>query len=170
MAMIDYGCLMFRNGNLISNGMFTPMKDTCGFVDEEFEHQYFGVCGDEEFFVGFYKHQISYKYNGKIDHIWVNCSEHNGPAFISCKWKEMKIMPSGKAPLLTITKRNGFYVCKFEYKGDKYKIFFGLGVDYDWYKKSRLVNYFRTNPTYLWHSFYRKIKWFVQDWRMYHNG
>lgn len=33
MAMIDYGAIAFKNGKLISTGMFTPMKDMVGWED-----------------------------------------------------------------------------------------------------------------------------------------
>ena len=33
MAMMDYGAIAFKNGKLISTGMFTPMQDMVGWED-----------------------------------------------------------------------------------------------------------------------------------------
>ena len=52
-----------------------------------------------------------------------------------------------------VTKRNGYYVCKWKYKGNKYKVYFGYGVDFYIYKKYRIVNAYHPSPSYFdWKS------------------
>lgn len=38
MAMIDYGAIAFKNGKLISTGIFTQMKDMVGWEDTKMTH------------------------------------------------------------------------------------------------------------------------------------
>ena len=42
------------------------------------------------------------------------------------------------------------------YNGDKYKVYFGYGVDFDAYKKWHIVNYYRSLPFY-WRNFIYNI-------------
>ena len=56
---------------------------------------------------------------------------------------------------VTVTKRNGYYVCKWKYKGNKYKVYFGYGVDLPYYKKYRMVNYYRSPEFFVYN---------VRDW------
>lgn len=162
MAMMDYGAIAFKNGELISTEFFTPMIDMVGWEDTEndvyhdyhadedkplnLNGNYFAYVGDTDCTLAFYKCQIdvNYKYsNGTYGHHheWFNSTNYVGWR----KW-EYHIGWFGDvnygAPV--VTKRNGYYVCKWKYKGDKYKVYFGYGVDLDCYKKYRIVNYYRT--------------------------
>ena len=161
MAMIDYGAIAFKNGKMISTGMFTPMIDMVGWEDTEndvyhdyccdkdkplnLSGNYFAYVGDVDCTLAFYKQQIvivkkyddgTYSYH----HEWFNCTD-----YIWSKWKHF--ICGKDTGDVVVTKRNGYYVCKWKYKGDKYKVYFGYGVDFDCYKKYRIVNYYRT-PKY----------------------
>lgn len=162
MAMMDYGAIAFKNGKLISTGMFTSMIDMVGWEDTEndvyrnwhtdkyeplnLKDNFFAYVGDSDCTLAFYKCQIdiSYKYNDGTyghRHEWFNSTNYVGWR----KW-EYHIGWFGDidygAP--TVTKRNGYYVCKWKYKGDNYKVYFGYGVDFDYYKKHRIANYYRS--------------------------
>ena len=185
MAMIDYGAIGFKNGKLISTDMFTPMMDTVGWEDtdkdlgwEEDIHgekvstplklkgNYFLYIGDKDHTIAFYKASIDMiEWNKSIDEHnftvkdeWFNWTNYNG-------WKSWdkhfgEWTRGGKyANLIVVKPRNGYYVLKWEYKGNKYKVYFGYGVDLDWYKKTHMVNYFRTCPKIWWIHF----KWWIED-------
>lgn len=70
---------------------------------------------------------------------WYTIEFLNDTKFIWSKW----ICPT-KYNDIIVTKRNGYYVCRWKYKGDKYKVYFGYGVDFDYYKKWHIVNYYRS--------------------------
>lgn len=59
---------------------------------------------------------------------------------------------------MKVTKRNGYYVFKWKYKGNRYKVYFGYGVDIDYYKKYRIVNYYRSPEFRL----YKVRRWFEE--------
>lgn len=208
MAVIDYGAIAFKNGKLISTGMFTDMKDTVGFSDKELpllgregQESIGGNCfvtvGDERIIIGFFKctmlwwvktavkddpnHGYAYRENvemfGYSPYVkwgrWENqlCIEsHWGKR---AGWVKMVVKP-----------KNGYYVAKitvyeaFPLSGKnvsaRYKVYFGYGVDYDFYKKTRRVNYYRSPehlirelPSYIkWQLFYplkHKVKVFCEN-------
>ena len=167
MAMIDYGAIAFKNGKLISTEMFTPMVDMVGWEDTEndvyesrshvdgepesdymkpikLKGNYFAYVGDKDCTLAFYKEQIvilekcddgtfSYhrEYFNFTNYIWSKWEYYAGEGFAKIK----------------VIKRNGYLVCKWKYRGDKYKVYFGYGVDFDYYKKYYMVNYYRS-PKY----------------------
>lgn len=174
MAMIDYGAIAFKNGKLISTGEFTPMKDMvgwedtkddmCHFFDTEgyspmhLRGNYFAYIGDKECTVAFYKCTIVivYQYN---DAYWGELETLNSSNYVWSKWKHITRYGD-----IVVTKRNGYYVCRWNYKGDKYKVYFGYGVDFDAYKKWHIVNYYRSIP-YLWNQLkwnLKKLKWKIE--------
>ena len=154
MAMIDYGAIAFKNGKLISTGMFTPMKDMVGWEDTKndtyhdyysnedkplnLNGNYFAYIGDQEYTVAFYKCRMVVVENSH-DNFWYTIEFINNTKFIWSKW----ICPT-KYNDIIVTKRNGYYVCRWKYKGNKYKVYFGYGVDFDYYKKWHIVNYYRS--------------------------
>ena len=157
MAMIDYGAIAFKNDKLISTDMFTPMIDMVGWedTDEDVYHDYnkdkdvplklkgnyFAYIGDKDCTLAFYKCQIviAERYN---DGTFGYCHEYfNCTNYTWLKWE--KYAGEGLAKV-KVTKRNGYLVCKWKYKGDKYKAYFGYGVDLDYYKKYRIANYYRS--------------------------
>lgn len=154
MAMIDYGAIAFKNGKLVSTAMFSPMKDMVGWEDRatDIYHDYnthkdrllalngnyFAYIGDSECTIAFYKERLvivgksdkTYTYKDE----WFNC---NG--YTWSKWEDY-----AGSEKVKVTKRNGYLVCRWKYKGDKYKVYFGYGVDFDYYKKWHMVNYYRS--------------------------
>lgn len=159
MAFIDYGAIAFKNKKLISTDVFTPMKDTCGFSDKDnregnFDGNYFVVCGDNDLCVGFYKTLITWKTNYED----TAKSETFDWYQEFKKWKywvkdilyESKELNGGYEEVyITVKPRNGYCVAKWNYKGDKYKVYFGYGVDLNFYKKTKRVNYYRSPEYYL---------------------
>lgn len=66
------------------------------------------------------------------------------------RWEESFYPDSLFHPTDIVVKpRNGYYVAKFSLDGDKYKVYFGYGVDLSFYKKTRRVNYYRSPEFYI---------------------
>lgn len=156
MAMIDYGAIAFKNGKLISTGMITPMMDTCGFSDKDaklpecesnFDGHFFVTVGNKRLLFGFYKTSMYWfsadRFGKKEDCECFDC----GPYAKWTRWEEYYF--NGNDLVWVIVKpKNGYYVAKFSIDGDVYKVYFGYGVDFDFYKKTRRVNFYRS-PEYL---------------------
>ena len=154
MAMMDYGAIVFKNGKLISTDMFTDMIDMVGWEDTEddiyhnyntdkneqlkLKGNYFAYIGDADCTVAFYKTgmRIVEKFEDEFlnDYEWFNNAYYTWS-----KWSRWV-----KGNNMKVTRRNGYYVFKWKYKGDKYKVYFGYGVDLYSYKKYRIVNYYRS--------------------------
>lgn len=177
MAMMDYGAIAFKNGKLISTDMFTSMMDMVGWKDTEkdiyhdyntdkdkpleLNGNYFAYVGDKDCTLAFYKCQmvVSQRYEDgsfSCHHEYFNCTNYTWS-----KWKDYVGVDSTK---VKVTKRNGYFVCRWKYKGDKYKVYFGYGVDLPCYKKLHIVNYYRS-PKY---RLYKIKTWFkdkIYDWK-----
>ena len=169
MAMMDYGAIAFKNGKLISTKMFTPMIDMVGWEDTEkdtyynyntekdeqlkLNGNYFAYIGDAECTVAFYKTvmRIVERYDNKF---YNHTELFNNGYYTWTKWTNW-----AHGNDMKVTKRNGYYVFKWKYKGDKYKVYFGYGVDLASYKRCRIVNYYRS-PEYI---FRYKIPTWIKD-------
>ena len=167
MAMIDYGAIAFKNGKLISTDMFTPMIDMVGWEDVEtdtyhdynrdtdeplkLKNNYFAYIGDANCTVAFYKTYLCIveKYYGEF---WKETEWFNDCYYTWSKWEKWLLGNKMK-----VTKRNGYYVFKWKYNGNKYKVYFGYGVDLSYYKKTRRVNYYRSTR----HIFYKLFRKFM---------
>ena len=153
MAMIDYGAIAFKNGELISTGMFTPMKDTCGFSDrdnklpgmgEQLDGNQFVVIGNEDIVFGFYKSYMTYWSKGSIS--TEDCYVSFNRKYPYYKWKKYEDMipyKQGWADIV-VKPKNGYFVANIKIGEDKYKVYFGYGVDFNFYKKTKRVNYYRS--------------------------
>lgn len=179
MAMLDYGAIVLKNGKLVNDDLFTPMIDAVGWEDTdndcynhygysytlgknyvekipiELKDKYFTYIGDSECTIGFYKEQLVlvYKFNDGTffyDKEYFNCTSYTWS-----KWVKYAGMN-----MIVVTQRNGYLVCRWKYKGDKYKVYFGYGVDVDCYKKWRIVNYYRS-PGF---TLRQAIRWFRDKW------
>ena len=155
MAMIDYGAIAFKNGKLISTDMVTPMMDTCGFSDKDtklpgckssFDGRFFVTVGNKRLLFGFYKTSMH----------WFSVDSYEKTEGCECfgcgpyeKWTRWeKYYFNGNDLIWVIVKpKNGYYVAKFSLDGDVYKVYFGHGVDFEFYKKTRRVNFYRS-PEY----------------------
>lgn len=177
MAMLDYGAIAFKNGKLISTEMFTPMIDMVGWVDTKkdtyhdyhtdkdeplkLDGNYFAYVGDEDCTLAFYKGQlvIAERYKEgtfRYHHEYFNCTNYT--------WSKWEDYAGEGLAKIKVTKRNGYYVCKWKYKGDNYKVYFGYGVDFHYYKKWHIVNYYRSPE----HRLYEIKCWFkdkIYDWK-----
>ena len=159
MAMIDYGAIAFKNGECISTEMFTPMKKTCGFSDKNdsksnLDGNYFVVCGDKELAIGFYKEQVAWTSNLSE---WSEC---NGEEYFRSsnfhKWAYYRkllyfnkvendaIQERWVCAELTVKPKKDYYVARWNYKGDNYEVFFGYGVDLDFFKGTGALNYYHS--------------------------
>ena len=106
---------------------------------------YFAYVGDSDCTLAFYKEQLvivqrysdgTFSYN----HEYFNCTHYTWS-----RWEDYVIDPSIQSFMdIVVTKRNGYLVCRWKYKGDKYKVYFGYGVDFASYKKWHIVNYYRS--------------------------
>ena len=174
MAMMDYGAIAFKNGKLISTDMFTPMIDMVGWEDKEedtyhdynrnvdeplnLKGNYFAYIGDSNCTVAFYKSglRIVERYE---DEFWNESEWFNSTNYTWSKWSNWV-----RGHYMKVTKRNGYYVFKWKYNGDKYKVYFGYGVDYDYYKRYRIVNYYHS-PKYRLYEIKRWFKNKIYDWK-----
>lgn len=173
--MSDYGAIAFKNGKLISTDMFTPMIEMVGWEDTERDtyhnyeankdvplnlvDEYFAYIGDKDVTLAFYECKIAiierYKDGTFGYHYeWFDCTNYTWS-----KWESGYLGRDGKTKA-KVTKRNGYYVCKWEYKGDKYKVYFGYGVDLGYYEKYHMVNYYRSLE-YIFEQFKDKL----HDWK-----
>ena len=173
MAYIDYGAIVMKNGNQINNSLFMDMKDFVGWEDNpeiidyrtkeplNLKGSYFAYIGDAEITLCFYKDiltivenytdvesSIFYKtvYNMRNNYIWFKWSDYIG----GCK--------------CTVIHRNGYYVLRWKYKNDNYKVYFGYGVDPYYYKAHHIVNYYRSLDFYI-HKLLNIIQWKFRDFR-----
>lgn len=161
MAIIDYGAIAFKNGKLISTKMFTPMHQTCGFTDDghalpgadsSFDGNCFVVIGNQQFLVGFYKESIIWWY----DHgeAWEEDRYEYGVEMLA--WSEYHGWSRWNKSFstinfirdITVKPRNGYYVANIRLGADRYKVHFGYGVDFGFYKKTGRVNYYRSPEHY----------------------
>lgn len=182
MAMSDYGAIAFKNSKLISTEMFTPMIDMVGWEDTEtdvyesrahivgepesnymkplnLKGNYFAYIGDKDCTLAFYKQSmvIVDKYNdGTFGYNYENFAANY---YTWSKWETYAGLSDEGFPRVKVTHRNGYYVCRWKYKGDKYKVYFGYGVDLPYYKKYRIVNYYRS-PEFL---ICYKLRWWIKD-------
>lgn len=174
MAMLDYGAIAFKNGKLISTDMFTPMIDMVGWEDTEkdtyhnydkdideplnLKGNYFAYIGDSDCTVAFYKTTIRIVEN--VGGKFFNSIEYLGSTYFT--WSKWEQWLHGND--IKVTKRNGYYVCKWKYKGNKYKVYFGYGVDLGYYEKWRMVNYYRS-PEYRLYNIKQWFKDKVYNWK-----
>lgn len=176
MAFSDYGAIAFKNGKLMTKEFFGDMKKMVGWYDTEkdlyesrshedyepeseymrpldLDGQYFAYIGDKNCTIAFYKTWLTiveryddgtFGYKSETfahsHYTWSKWEDYAGEGFAKVK----------------VTKRNGYFVCKWKYKGDKYKVYFGYGVDIYYYLKWHIVNYYRS-PEY---RFRKMIRWF----------
>lgn len=178
MSMMDYGAIAFKNGKLISTEMFTPMIDMVGWEDTEkdvyesrphtvgepesnymkpirLKDRYFAYVGDSDCTLAFYKEQIviASRYDDgtfRYYHEYFNCTNYTWS-----KWEDYAGEGFAK---IKITKRNGYLVCKWKYKDDKYKVYFGYGVSVGYYEKWHIVSYYRSPECRL-----REIKYWLKN-------
>lgn len=176
MAFLDYGVIVLKNGKLRDNKPNLSMKDSLGwsysddkqdwwcklptvggkFKDLIHEDCYTNFVGDEDLFIAFSKTEAKFVYRSHTDDktYIVSSEDFNRSDFTWFGYTTWfsDVPTDGKN--LKVYKQNGYFVLRWKYKGNNYKVYFGQGVDYKLYKKYHLVNYFRS-PKY----FLNRIKW-----------
>lgn len=178
MAMIDYGAIAFKNSKLISTDMFTPMIDMVDWEDTEtdthhnhftntdeplkLKDNYFAYIGDRNCTIAFYKCQIVIVSRWDNNRFMYEHEYFNSTRYTWSKWTNYV----GTHKVI-VTKRNGYYVCKWKHKGDKYKVYFGYGVDLPYYKRWYMVNYYRSF-SYRLYEVKRWLKDMMIDWKYRH--
>lgn len=169
MAMIDYGAIAWKNGKLISTDMFTDMKDMVGWSDDgehSLEDNYFAYIGDKDLTLAFYKTYMKiYNPTFTYDNEEIFFGSENFE-----KWKRWRFNAYVHQDFVNIIVKpkrfHDYYVCHMKYKGHKYKVAFGYGVDLYCYKKWHMIDYYST-PWYRIMSEYRDFKYWLRDlkWR-----
>lgn len=169
MAMVDYGAIAWKDGKLISTDMFTPMEEMVGWTDNgkyKLEGNYFAYIGDKDLTIGFYKSLMHIHYTEETDEdVWFGWE-----AFKKwCKWEKSFSVGEDYLEVIVRPRRHhDYYICYMTYRGHKYKVAFGYGVDLSYYKKTHIIDYYGT-PWFKAKGLYRDIKYAVEDWR-YRNG
>lgn len=169
MAMIDYGAIAWKDGKLIQTEMFEDMEKMVGWSDEgtgKLCGNYFTYIGDEQFTVGFYKHMMKVCnnfYPSESEDVYFSTN------FVG--WKRWsRIYSVGNEYIDIVVKPRKFhdyYICKMKYRGHKYKVAFGYGVDIGYYKKTHIIDYYGT-PWFGIKTWFRDIKYKYTDWRYLH--
>jgi hypothetical protein len=178
MAMMDYGAIAFKNGKLMTKEFFGDMKEMVGWEDTETDlyesrahtdsepnsdymkpidlnKQYFAYIGDKDCIIAFYKTYMRIACRDRDDIFY--CHDEYF-AYSHYTWSKWEYYAGEGFAKVKVTKRNGYFVCKWKYRGDKYKVYFGYGVDIDYYLKWHIVNYYRS-PEY---RLRRMIRWLVR--------
>lgn len=193
MAIIDYGAIAFKNGKLISTGMFTPMEETCGFTDkgslllnksESFAGNNFVVIGNHNIIFGFYKECVSWWCGSHHDDPEIEdfCALSGGEWFGWShyekwkRWTDWFIDDIGEYHATISVKpihphfKHTYYKAKIKMDNrktkeiDTYIVYFGWGVDFNFYKKTKRINYY-SSPEYNIKKFFRNIgRWISRRW------
>lgn len=157
MVRIKCGAIAFKNGKLISTKQFTPMIDMVGWEDTdndidsdaqpiELKGNFYAYIGDKDCTLAFYRERIVVAERLFPDNFFYIHYEYFNITSHHYKWSKWHypVVAGNRISRVKVTKRNGYYVCKWKYKGSKYKVYFGFGVDIDCYKKYHIVNCCRT--------------------------
>ena len=169
MAMIDYGAIAWKDGKLISTNMFTPMEDMVGWSDNS-KHRLDGYCfafiGDKDLTLGFYKDVISIY--SATDDCYNDTHYFCGVPFEGWhRWREWCLIgPDADVAEIIVRPRrfHDYYICKMKYRGHKYKVAFGYGVDLKYYKKTHIIDYYGT-PWSRVKSICDDIKFNFRNWK-----
>ena len=199
MAMMDYGAVAKKNGKIISNpkgGLFQNLSSLKWSSESPTEDEtmvsgvtttdipftvsmagnHFVTLGDKEFLIGFYKTHFNVAVNGEMIniHYWRWYDEEYRPVF---KPKYFSFCTNSNSLVVVKVERVGrrdsdsqVYLASFSYKGDKYEVLFGYGVDpslgYTFSKR----NYYARNRKHYgqYHNdgnyVFRKTLKFIRTW------
>lgn len=172
MAMVDYGAIAWKDGKLISTDMFTPMEDMVGWSDENEDKEFklngncFAYIGDKDFTVGFYKSTMRvYCPDSEIEDemIYFGSSPFEDWRYWR-RWYFVNSMDDSAEIIVRPRKFHDYYICKMKYRGHKYKVAFGYGVDLKYYKKTHIIDYYGT-PWFRIGSLCRDMKYKFEDWK-----
>lgn len=173
MAVIDYGAIAFKNGKCIQGDYFGDMLSLVGWENEELKGSYFSYVGDKDFTVCFYKTSVYVYYDGELERISLN------DRFIGWKKYRGLYVTGNYTDIIEFEikpRQRDCYTFTMEYKGDKYKVVFGYGIDYPYYMKTGIYNYYCSPEHFFKHSLPRLFKYFpdevrirIEIWRRKHD-
>ena len=173
MAMVDYGAIAWKDGKLISTDMFTPMEDMVGWSDRNDNKEFklngncFAYIGDKDFTVGFYKSTMRI-YNPANEYDNEEIYFNNSPFEKWSKWRKWYLpssLLSDEVVLIVRPRRHhDYYICTMTYRGHKYKVAFGYGVDLAYYKKTHIIDYYGT-PWFKVSNWLSNMHYKIEDWR-----
>lgn len=172
MAMVDYGAIAWKDGKLISTDMFTPMEDMVGWSDENEDKEFklngncFAYIGDEDFTVGFYKDTMRiYCPDSEIEDEMIYFGSSPFESW-RCwrRWYFINSMDDSAEIIVRPRRFHDYYICKMTYRGHKYKVAFGYGVDLKYYKKTHIIDYYGT-PWFRIGSLCRDMKYRFEEWK-----
>lgn len=140
MAYIDYGSIAFKNGKCIQNSFFMDMKESVGRSIDGIDGNYFSYVGDSDLVIAFYKCQMVIFTDTLVDKVYFNCSKYTG-------WKSYEDYVIIKDDFVSYKVKNlgdNNYEFTMNYKNDSYRVVFGYGIDYGYYKKTGRYNYYKS--------------------------
>ena len=172
MAMVDYGAIAWKDGKLISTDMFTPMEDMVGWSDKDDDKEFkldgncFAYIGDKDFTVGFYKSLM--RIHCSLDDYYTETVYFGEESFEKwrCwrKWGFLNSIDDSFELIVRPRRFHDYYICTMNYRGHKYKVAFGYGVDLKYYKKTHIIDYYGT-PWFRIGSLCRDMKYRFEDWK-----
>ena len=84
------------------------------------------------------------------------------------KWRKWYLVSSSLSDEVELIVRprkfHDYYICKMKYRGHKYKVAFGYGVDLKYYKKTHIIDYYGT-PWFRVKSICDDIKYNFRNWK-----
>ena len=172
MAVIDYGAIAWKDEKLISTDMFTPMEDMVGWSDKDDDKEFkldgncFAYIGDKDFTIGFYKDVM--RICSPSESCYNDSVYFCGVSFEGWRrWRKWCLIgPNDDEVEIIVRPRrfHDYYICKMTYRGHKYKVAFGYGVDLKYYKKTHIIDYYGT-PWFRIGSLCRDMKYKFEDWK-----
>ena len=172
MAMMDYGAIAWKDGKLISTDMFTDMEDMVGWSDKNDDKEFkldgncFAYIGDKDFTVGFYKSLM--RIHCSSDDYYTETVYFGEESFEKWrywrKWGFLNSIDDSFELIVRPRRFHDYYICTMNYRGHKYKVAFGYGVDLKYYKKTHIIDYYGT-PWFRIGSLCRDIKYKFEDWK-----
>lgn len=116
------------------------MKESVGRSFDGLDGNYFSYVGDSDLVIAFYKCQMVIFTDTLVDKVYFNCSKYTG-------WKSYEDYVSTKDDFVSYKVKNlggNNYEFTMNYKNDSYRVVFGYGIDYGYYKKTGRYNYYKS--------------------------
>lgn len=135
MAIIDYGAVLFKNGECQNKDeFFMNMQDAVGWCDmdakgnDRINGNYFAYAGDEHMTVAVYKGRLDVFVDRKPAlELWGMTPDASWSSRMSYRF----LLGGAEFCLRQVGKDNYVFWLQFSYKGDHYNIVYGYGIDPD---------------------------------------
>lgn len=170
MAGIDYGAIALKNKELISHEDYMDMREMVGWKTKEAD-VHIGWIGDKNLAIGFGRHSFTIYVNKKLAkriELQVGFRDWKRYGYYHSygqMWVRIEVFPQ----------RGGHYKAivrlpkDFTYKEvDEYTVYFGYGVDHEYYLKSGKPNLYNSIPE-RWSDFKWRMKDGLRDIFKYHD-